>query len=206
MEAIGVFSSCVTAFRKLSWRSFRADFAHQEDRVQDESGDQNAEEGHAQNQRYDLAPVQDHPRHVEGNGERHQAHAKGDKENDSGSAASNAHGEIRITRSSIWIQYEGWRLIGIAKPFRVTSPKKIERRSGARRSMSDLICIQACGFCGAGWVFAGRSVQSLRSSRDRSCLQQEDAVVVRIEFVPCQAMASRDWMSMMIVVPALAAG
>ena len=51
-------------------------FAYQKDRVENDAGDDEAEENHAQNERHDLAPVENDPTDVEHQRRRGQRHAQ----------------------------------------------------------------------------------------------------------------------------------
>ena len=69
-----------------------ADFAHQEDSVQDHSGDDGCEKDYAEKQQHAFAPVEDGPANGEGDGQSHQGAAQHDEEGDRFSAAWDVHG------------------------------------------------------------------------------------------------------------------
>src|SRR5579862_8402139 len=68
-----------------------AELAHKEDRIDDHSGDDQGEEDNPKKEQYDFAAVEDDPPHVEGHGERNQADAQAEKEDDGSAAARNPH-------------------------------------------------------------------------------------------------------------------
>ena len=66
-------------------------FPHQEDGIQDHAGDQQQEEGQANHQQDEAAPVDDDPADVEGDRDHHQASAKGNGKYHRISPSGDAH-------------------------------------------------------------------------------------------------------------------
>src|SRR5580700_886120 len=69
-----------------------ADFAHQEDGVEDHAGNDGEEKYDAEEEQDAFAPVEDDPADVQGDGEGHQRAAQHDEKCDGLSAASDLHG------------------------------------------------------------------------------------------------------------------
>src|ERR1700722_8675804 len=65
--------------------------AHQKNRIDYHAGDNQREENDAEKQQHALAPVEDDPADVERDGQRHQADAQAEEENDGPAAARDAH-------------------------------------------------------------------------------------------------------------------
>src|SRR5450755_21805 len=68
-----------------------ADFAHQKNRVEDDSGDDEAEENYAQDKRHDLAPIENDPTGAENRGRDRNAYSQRYEERNRGLATSDAH-------------------------------------------------------------------------------------------------------------------
>jgi hypothetical protein len=81
-------SSCVTAFRKLSWRSHLADQKHS---IQHDAGDQDAEEQHSHQVDGETAAVVMDPGDVEDDREQGKAHAQRDGKRFGPAAACEVH-------------------------------------------------------------------------------------------------------------------
>jgi hypothetical protein len=72
-----------------------ADLADKEDGIQHDAGDQQQSDRDAEDQRQNLAPVEDDPADIEGDGQHHQADTQQDGKHGGGAAALNAHKEDR---------------------------------------------------------------------------------------------------------------
>jgi hypothetical protein len=71
-----------------------AQFADQKDRIHHHARDNQRKEYDPEKQQDALAPIQDDPAHVQGNGQRDQTNPQAQKENDRSSSARNAHAPI----------------------------------------------------------------------------------------------------------------
>ena len=91
MEAMGVFSSWVTALRKLSWRSFRRISRTMKMVLTTRPAMMHAEENNAEDQRNDLPPVIDNPADIEYDGQGNETSAERDEKGDGFAAAGDAH-------------------------------------------------------------------------------------------------------------------
>ena len=69
-----------------------ADFADEEDGVQNHSGDDRGEKNHAEKQQHAFAPIEDGPADSEGYGQGYEGAAQHDEEGDRFSAARDLHG------------------------------------------------------------------------------------------------------------------
>ena len=73
-----------------------ADLADQEDGVEDDSGDQQAEENDAHDEQDDAALVEDDPADVEDDGGAEREYAEGDEEGDGSAASGDVHGVVKV--------------------------------------------------------------------------------------------------------------
>jgi len=161
------------------------DFANKEDGVEHDAGDEDQEKNDP-DEVDGKAPAREmDPRNVQVDEQTDQAHAHNDEERCGSAAASKVH---RLMKS---VEDRGYG----EEMTKAASNEAAFDESGWRR----------LGDAGRLGVF-GVELGNLDLAGQAKFLHCPNAVVVDVELVPGEAVTSTDWMRMMVVMPAFAAG
>ena len=182
-------------------------FANQENGVDDDSGDDQGKEDDAEDERNDLAPVEDDPGDVQRDCQPNQAGAQGHEKRYRFCTARNAHRELPETILDESRRKKENR--GEIPPRSAFLRNIFENRLVSDRLLRHRLFDRDDGH---GWIagtgacrnFAESSFGSEMSQARPKHAQGADAVPVRINFIPGNAVARRLRDRVMIVVPAFA--
>src|SRR5579872_486218 len=189
------------------------EFADEKAGVNDHPGDENREEDDAEEKQDAETPVEDDPANVERDREGNQADAKAEEKDDRPAAARDAHSFRLILQQPC----ESHRSRGRTNKNKTTENAALNRVFVVEVVLEPTLVAAYCTFaqsrrdhssvgCSDEALFQFREPYALDIPSQTQLFQSPDAVPVRVDLVPLEAMSGGCGMSVMIVVPALAEG